>query len=124
MTQGEGQKSSRAELALAGLAGSPGVALGRATVLDVARSGVPHRHIAAGDAGTELERFGAGVGKAATELQELSSKARVTATKIEITVLDAYTLMVEDELLFAEVKKRIESELVCAEWALELAVNQ
>jgi phosphotransferase system enzyme I (PtsI) len=72
----------------------------------------------------ELERFKSGVAEAAAELRELSAKARRTATKIEISVLEAYTLMVEDELLLAQVKKRIEEELVCAEWALDLAVNE
>jgi phosphotransferase system enzyme I (PtsI) len=125
MSEGEGQKAGRAELALSGLPGSPGVALGRAVVIDVGRTGVAHRHIAAGEVATELERFKSGVGTAAAELRELSAKAHQTAaTKIEISVLEAYTLMVEDELLLAEVQKRIESELVCAEWALDLAVNE
>jgi phosphoenolpyruvate-protein phosphotransferase (PTS system enzyme I) len=123
MTEGDGQNAARAEQAMAGLAGSPGVALGRAMVLDVGRTGVPHRHIAAGDVTTEIERFNAGVGSAAAELRELMAKARESATKIEISVLEAYTLMVEDELLAAEVKKHLENELVCAEWALDMAVS-
>jgi phosphoenolpyruvate-protein phosphotransferase (PTS system enzyme I) len=125
MSEVEGQKAGRAELALSGLPGSPGVALGRAVVIDVGRTGVAHRHIAGPEVPTELERFKSGVGKAAAELRELSAKAhQKAATKIEISVLEAYTLMVEDELLLAQVQKRIESELVCAEWALDLAVNE
>ncbi len=125
MNEADGQKPGRAELALAGLPGSPGVALGRAVVIDVGRTGVAHRHIAAPEVATELERFKSGVAKAAAELRELSAKAHKTsATKIEISVLEAYTLMVEDELLLAQVQKRIDSELVCAEWALDLAVNE
>jgi phosphotransferase system enzyme I (PtsI) len=118
------QKPERAELALAGLAGSPGLALGKAMVLDIGRTGVPHRHIGAADVATEFGRFKAGVDSAATELRELSAKARQNATKIEISVLEAYTLMVEDELLAAEVKQRIEGELVCAEWALDQSVSE
>jgi phosphotransferase system enzyme I (PtsI) len=125
MSEAEGQKAGRAELALSGLPGSPGVALGRAVVIDVGRTGVAHRHIAPPEVANELERFKSGVGTAAAELRELSAKAHQTAaTKIEISVLEAYTLMVEDELLLAEVQKRIENELVCAEWALDLAVNE
>jgi phosphotransferase system enzyme I (PtsI) len=124
MSEGEGQKATRSELALSGLPGSPGVTVGKAMVLDIGRHGVPHRHIQAGEAAEEFGRFASGVAKAAAELRELSRKARESATKIEISVLEAYTLMVEDELLSAEVKKRIEGELVCAEWALDLAVSE
>ena len=124
MSEGDGQKETRAEVALSGLPGSPGVALGKAVVLAIGRTGVVHRHVAAADVGAEIDRFKSGVDKAATELRELSSRARKTATKIEISVLEAYTLMVEDELLLAEVTQRIQTELVCAEWALDLAVTQ
>jgi phosphotransferase system enzyme I (PtsI) len=124
MSETEGQKTGRAEVALAGLPGSPGVALGKAVVVDVGRTGVAHRHISADEVATELGRFNAGVASAAAELRELSNKARQSATKIEISVLEAYTLMVEDELLLAEVDKRISAELVCAEWALDLAVAE
>jgi phosphotransferase system enzyme I (PtsI) len=123
MSDGEGHKPARAELALSGLAGSPGIAVGKAVVVDVGRHGVPHRHIVASEAGSEIDRFKAGVAKSAAELRELSQRASGNATKIELSVLEAYTLMVEDELLLAEVKKRVEAELVCAEWALDLAVS-
>ena len=124
MSEGEGQKETRAEVALAGLPGSPGVALGKAVVLAIGRTGVVHRHVDAADVSAEIERFKAGVAKAAAELRELSARARQTATKIEISVLEAYTLMVEDELLLADVTRRIEAELVCAEWALDDSVTQ
>jgi phosphoenolpyruvate-protein phosphotransferase (PTS system enzyme I) len=124
MSDGEGQKETRAEVALSGLPGSPGVALGKAVALAIGRTGVVHRHVEADGVPAEIERFKSGVAKAAAELRELSSRARQTATKIEISVLEAYTLMVEDELLLAEVTRRIESELVCAEWALDDSVTQ
>jgi phosphotransferase system enzyme I (PtsI) len=93
-------------------------------VLALGRTGVVHRHVLADEVEAELNRFKAGVARAADELRELSNKARATATKIEISVLEAYTLMVEDELLLAEVKKRVEADLVCAEWALDQAVTE
>ncbi|HEX2873929.1 MAG TPA: phosphoenolpyruvate--protein phosphotransferase [Polyangiaceae bacterium] len=123
MSEGEGQKETRAEVALSGLPGSPGVALGKAVVLAIGRTGVVHRHVQSTEVAEEIERFKSGVAKAAAELRELSNRARATATKIEISVLEAYTLMVEDELLLAEVTRRIEGELVCAEWALDLSVT-
>jgi phosphoenolpyruvate-protein phosphotransferase (PTS system enzyme I) len=123
MSEAEGQKETRAEIALSGLPGSPGVALGKAVIVATGRLGVVHRHVEAGEVDEEIERFKTGVGRAAAELRELSSKAHKNATKIEISVLEAYTLMVEDELLQSEVVKRIRSDLVCAEWALDLAVT-
>ncbi len=122
--KGEAPKPPRGELPLSGLAGSPGVALGRAAVLQTGRTGVVHRHVTIEEVGPELDRFKGGVAKASAELRELSNKARASATKIELSVLEAYTLMVEDELLLAEVQKRIERELICAEWALDQAVTE
>jgi phosphoenolpyruvate-protein phosphotransferase (PTS system enzyme I) len=124
MSEADGPRVSRAEVALSGLPGSPGVALGRAVVINVGRTGIVHRHITSEEVGVELERFKSGVAKAAAELRELSTRARQTATKIEISVLEAYTLMVEDELLLAEVQRRVEGELVCAEWGIDLAVAE
>jgi phosphoenolpyruvate-protein phosphotransferase (PTS system enzyme I) len=124
MTEGEGQKETRAELALAGLPGSPGVALGKAVVLALGRTGVIHRHVQVAEVPLEIERFKGGVAKASAELRELANKARPSATKIEISVLEAYTLMVEDELLLTEVTKHIQTDLVCAEWAIDMAVTQ
>jgi phosphoenolpyruvate-protein phosphotransferase (PTS system enzyme I) len=124
MSEAEGQKETRAEVALSGLPGSPGVALGKAAVLNLGRTGVVHRHVQAAEVTDEIERFKGGVAKAAAELRELSAKAQKTATKIEISVLEAYTLMVEDELLLAAVTQRIQTDLVCAEWALDLSVTE
>ncbi|MDF3068100.1 MAG: Phosphoenolpyruvate-protein phosphotransferase of system [Polyangiaceae bacterium] len=124
MSEGEGHKETRAEIALSGLPGSPGVALGKAAVLNLGRTGVIHRHVQASEVPEEIERFKRGVAHSAAELRELSAKAQKTATKIEISVLEAYTLMVEDELLLADVSKRVETELICAEWALDLAVTE
>jgi len=124
MSEGEGQQETRAEVALSGLPGSPGVALGKAMVVATGRAGVVRRHVLASEVDQEIERFKGGVERAATELRALSSKAKPTATKIEMSVLEAYTLMVEDELLLAEVSKHIKADLVCAEWALDLAVTE
>ncbi len=124
MSEGEGQKETRAEVALSGLPGSPGVALGKAAVLNLGRTSVVHRHVQAAEVPEEIERFKRGVAKSAAELRVLSAKAQQTATKIEFSVLEAYTLMVEDELLLADVTKRVETELICAEWALDLAVTE
>jgi phosphotransferase system enzyme I (PtsI) len=124
MSEGEGQKETRAEVALSGLPGSPGVAQGKAIVVATGRAGVVRRHVEASEVPGEIGRFTSGVERAATELRALSSKARPTATKIEMSVLEAYTLMVEDELLLAEVSKHIQADLVCAEWALDMAVSE
>ena len=68
MSEVEGQKETRAEVALSGLPGSPGVALGKAAVLALGRTGVVHRHVVAAEVPAEIERFKAGVSKAAADL--------------------------------------------------------
>jgi phosphotransferase system enzyme I (PtsI) len=124
MSEGEHHKQQRAEVALSGLAGSPGIAIGRVLVLDIGRSGVVQRHVLEHETAQEIERFKHGVAAAAAELRELHSRAKEHATRIEVSVLEAYTLMVEDELLFESVSRRIERELLCAEWALDVSVKE
>ena len=104
MSEGEGQKETRAEVALSGLPGSPGVALGKAVVLAIGRTGVVHRHVESTDVAEEIERFKSGVAKAAAELHRYPDGA---AEKLRLAIgrhhgLDAARIICgagSDELL-------------------------
>jgi phosphotransferase system enzyme I (PtsI) len=109
---------------LEGLAGSPGLAIGRALVIDLSRPGVVHRHIKKHQSVEELKRFDAAVEQAVKGLAEVSDVATRRLAKAEASILEAYKLMLTDETLRDEVERRINIDLLCAEWAVDVATDE
>jgi len=107
---------------LDGIAGSPGLSIGQALVVEVRRPGVVKRRLAKHQAADEVERYQQAIARASRELQEVA--ARATGGHIETSVLQVYVLMVQDQTLRENVERRILLDLVCAEWALDLAVDE
>jgi phosphotransferase system enzyme I (PtsI) len=114
----EDSSSRRADM-LRGIAGAPGVAIGAAVVMGSARNTYPRRHIHDEDRAHELERFREGVGKVQHNLRDMS--ARLGDKPAEAAILEAYVAMVGDEVLHEAVKKQIDDEKRCAEWAVVTA---
>lgn len=109
---------------LDGLAGSPGVAIGPALVVDNERPGVVRRHIPKHLADEEMGRFDAAVALASLGLKEVAERLRTTAGRAESSILEAYIMMVEDEGLRQDVERRIRIDRQCAEWALDCAIRE
>jgi phosphoenolpyruvate-protein phosphotransferase (PTS system enzyme I) len=105
-----------------GIAASPGLAIGPAFVLEVKRPGVVRRRIAKHEGELEVQRYRAAIVQTASELQEVAQRA--TGGEVESSILQAYVLMVQDETLKENVERRILLDGVCAEWALDLAVDE
>lgn len=116
------QSSSRRPVLLDGIAGSPGLVIGRAMVIETLRPGVVHRRVAKHQAQEEVERYLVAVGAAAAELQEAASRA--VGGPVEASILQAYVLMVQDQTLREEVERLIKLDLVCAEWAIDIAADR
>lgn len=109
---------------LEGLAGSPGLAIGRALVIDLLRPGVVRRHVKKHQAGEELKRFDAAVEQAVRGLAEVADGASRRLAKAEASILEAYKLMLTDETLRDEVERRISIDLLCTEWAVDVATDE
>ncbi len=114
--------SSAIPVVLTGIAGSKGVAIGRAVVVNTGRVGAPHRHISSAAVDEEMVRFDAAVAEAAAGLRVVAQRIRDSAARAEASILEAYILMVEDELLREGVLNHVREDHQCAEWALENAV--
>jgi len=109
------------EHGLDGIAGSPGFALGAAIVLD-RRTGVVRRHVTKQHLEDELERFDRAVATAAAKLKaatEVGGRSRA-----EVTILDAYVAMTTDDTLRGEVERYVRIDLLCAEWALSVVIDE
>jgi phosphoenolpyruvate-protein phosphotransferase (PTS system enzyme I) len=109
---------------LIGIAGSPGLEIGPAIVVDTRRTGVVHRRIPKHKADEEIGRYDEAVRAAARELREVVERLKASVAKSESSILEAYVLMVEDESLREDVERRIRIDLQCVEWALDVAVQE
>jgi phosphotransferase system enzyme I (PtsI) len=118
-----GKRIETTPVVLEGIAGSPGLAIGRALVIDTRRPGAVRRHIKKHLAGEETRRFDAAVVQAVSGIQEVMEGARRLA-KAEASILEAYRLMLSDDTLRTEVQRHIEIGLLCAEWAVEVATDE
>ncbi|MEZ4227037.1 MAG: phosphoenolpyruvate--protein phosphotransferase [Polyangiaceae bacterium] len=116
--------SDRPAVVLEGIAGSPGLSIGRAVVIDTRRPGVVRRHVGRAAAETELCRFDTAVVAAARGLREVAERLRQGAGVAESSILEAYVLMVQDPTLRQDVERRIVIDQQCAEWALDGAIHE
>lgn len=107
---------------LRGIAGSPGVAIGPAVVLGTSGTRFKKSKIADRDIESEVERFRAAVKLAKSGLRGLVERTSRLGT--ELTILEAYTLMVGDPILADEAERRIRGGRECAEWAVSDAVQE
>ncbi len=112
---------TRAPDLLRGIAGSPGVAIGKAVVLGQSRAPCPRHQVTAADYDAEIKRFDEAVAAAQRELREVSQ--RLTDKSAEASILEAYTLMAGDPLLAEAVQHQVRHEKRCAEWAVAEAAD-
>jgi phosphotransferase system enzyme I (PtsI) len=109
------------ELAFEGIAGSPGIAVGRAIVLD-RRRGTVRRHVSHAHIEDEMERFDRAVEVASGLVRDALAKSG--RSRAEVSILEAYVAMITDETLHEEVERRIRIDLLCAEWALSTTIDE
>jgi phosphotransferase system enzyme I (PtsI) len=109
------------ELAFDGIAGSSGIAVGPAIVLD-RRRGTVRRHVTHAHIDDEMDRFEHAVDTAAGLLREALAKSG--RSRAEVSILEAYVAMITDETLHDEVERRIRIDFLCAEWALSTTIDE
>jgi phosphotransferase system enzyme I (PtsI) len=115
------ERPSAATEPLRGIAGSPGVAIGKAVVLGASRAACPRRSISPGEVDAEIARFQAAVARAQQDLRDMSK--RLVEKNAEASILEAYVLMAGDEMLAQAVRHQIAHEKRGAEWAVAEAVE-
>jgi phosphoenolpyruvate-protein phosphotransferase (PTS system enzyme I) len=106
---------------LFGIAGSHGVAIGPAVVIERADRAFPRRTIRQTEADDEFRRFEAAVADVQAGWRAMIGK--LPEGRPEGAILDAYVLMVGDGLLAREVRTQIHEQRRSAEWAVATAVR-
>lgn len=101
------------DLKIHGLAGSPGIALGTATVMQPATSldDVPDRETE--NVTAELMLFDRAVGLVRADIRRISEQFAQSLPREELALFDAYLHMLDDEALTGDVQERIRR----GEWA-------
>lgn len=116
-------EEQREPLALKGIAGSPGVAVGPALVLGDIRASFVRRHVPSSQIQQELDRVKQAVHDAKQTLREVSMRMPKGMTDAS-PILEAYEMMLTDPTLHERVERRIRHEKKCAEWAVSEASEE
>jgi phosphotransferase system enzyme I (PtsI) len=101
-----------------GIGVSPGIAIGRAVIIERREASVFRVPIREEDVPSEVNRFLEALEKTRDELQELKQKVSRSMGEEYASIFEAHAMMVSDPSFADKVVQKIESEQVNAEWAL------
>ena len=116
----------RPERVMTGLGVSPGLALGKAHVSDLAALSVPEYSVAADQISAELDRFDAAVGLSRHQLLKLKEKSAAlhgSAAEEVGYLLDAHLAMLTHSRLLRGVVARIRGQSINAEAAVRIEIE-
>ena len=109
---------------LGGIGVSPGIAIGRAFLLDRAKLKPRGEKISSDQVTPEIERFMEAVSGARTELEEIKEKTLKSgnsgASGQHNYIFDVHLLMLKDKMLVDDTVTLIKEKKINAEWALNL----
>lgn len=114
----------RNEIKLVGVAGSPGICIGKAYLIDTDTSGVEvveKYFIDSKNISKEVNRLKAAVKKAKDELSAII-KDVPEDLQDHVHILETHMVMFKDKMLYGKTIETIENEQVNAEWALKKTV--
>jgi phosphotransferase system enzyme I (PtsI) len=109
---------------LVGISASPGIAIGRAHVIDRRRLKTPKRHIEESEVALEIERLDAAIAASDEQLERIKRKLREREGEDHFRILEAHQLILHDEHLLGPARQRVREEKVNAEWALRRTVEE
>lgn len=109
--------------ALAGIAVSPGVAIGRALVIGRWEASVPRYQIDPEKVRYELRRFWVARRRARAEIEMLRDQTTESLGPKYAAIFDAHLMILEDRKLGRDVFSKIRAQLMNAEWALASSIG-
>ncbi|HXH28855.1 MAG TPA: phosphoenolpyruvate-utilizing N-terminal domain-containing protein, partial [Candidatus Polarisedimenticolia bacterium] len=119
-----GPRSTPPPEVLSGIGVSPGIAIGRAVVIEGPSLGVFRVDCAAEEVPAEVRRFQRAVRAAWRQLRDIRDRIRKEAGEPYARVFQAQILILKDRALLAETVALIRREGVNAEWALRTVVRR
>jgi len=117
-------RNQETEENLQGIGVSPGIAIGRALVLEGRHVGVVRVDLETSQTAREVARFRSAVRTAWRQIRELRDRIRVEAGEAYARVFQAQILILKDRALLREVEALIRRDPVNAEWALRTVIGR
>ncbi|MBO5821725.1 MAG: hypothetical protein J6R86_01775, partial [Lentisphaeria bacterium] len=107
------------------IAVAPGIAIGRVMRFGATPRELPEPVVLAPEmAEPELARFNTALAKTRTELTDLRTQLQKKLNDNEAGIFDAHILILEDQLLIAEVLKGIQQDHYSAEYAVYATIEK
>ena len=106
-----------------GIAVSPGIVSGKVFLYSAAEFTVPHTAISPEHVDSEIARFLNARTATVAQLEAIMEKARVNFGEEEAEIFEGHIMLLEDEDLEEEITDFIRSNTLCAEAAVDHAVN-
>ena len=107
-----------------GLPVSPGIVIGTVRVVEGDEPQVPRRAIKPGEAAEEAARFRKAVGSAVQELQAVYERARKEMGDETAGIFRSHITILQDNSVAREVVRRIEGDLVTADYAVFAVLSE
>jgi phosphotransferase system enzyme I (PtsI) len=111
------------EIRKRGTAASPGIAIGRAYVVDRRKLKTPKRHLKREEVDGEVARFRAALEASDVELERIKLKIEEREESEHYNLIAAHQLILHDEHLVDETLRYIRDKRINAEWALRKTVE-
>lgn len=110
-------------LSLSGIPVSPGIAVGRAVVWIGRPDSTPRRELDADEVPVELERLRLAVEAAIREIGEMAGQVEARLGKEYAAIFQAHALFLRDPSFLGPVERKVRTEKVNAEWAVEVVAD-
>jgi len=111
-------------LVLSGICGSPGLALGRAYLMDRRKVRTPRNRLEESEVEGELLRFREALEKSDAQLVDVKERISSGDAHDHALILEAHRLMLQDPMFVDEVRKLVARDRVNAEWAVRRVVRK
>lgn len=105
-------------MSLKGIGASPGVAIGRAFVIDRRRTRTPKLRLGQSQAEVEHRRLSAAIELSDEQLQQIKAKMSEGEVHDHELIIEAHRLMLRDPMFLDEVNALIAQDRINAEWAI------
>ncbi len=108
-----------------GIGASPGIAVGRAFIVDRRRIRTPKYHLPPEEAEDEVLRLDTAIKLSERQLDEIRERLEREGDGEEhLLILQAHRLMLRDDMLLDSTRRLIREERINAEWAIRRTVRQ
>lgn len=121
--EGNADDNTHAEIVKRGTPASPGIAIGRAYILDRRRLSIPKFQIVEDDIDDEIARLGRAIKTSDRQLSRIKEKIQAREESEHYNIIAAHQLILHDEHLVDEAIRRIREDRINAEWALRQTVE-